>query len=914
MNTRLSLMLAGLLAATTLTPATAQIAVQHSGVPALRFAPPAIVHPDACLPREVAREDDLDVEGRDEDLTDPTRARYLRRDIRNLMRTDPAGEFDFIAALIERRMQVDPRFDAVDATLQLIDLHLAAGRPQELMDAGLVPSLRARAETLTHSQSITLAQFYLDGTGTEPDLAFAQDLLRETAYAGSPDALLEIARMQIRGEMLDGWDAPLDLTITMAMGGVLGALDNGICRRAERIAREYELGEVVQADPALAFDWRRFAANMGDAESAWRIVEHHMNAPASAKDNEEMRHFLEVAVTLGRRPDAGETEALLESGAVTPEVLNRILGFNYSEDDAGARRSVAPLLDLIINVDGMEADDDSAYLKYLREIAEIETAPGSVFTRLAREVRIRRGRWAGEAEAIDYLEQAVARGDGPGMQMLAQILMRYRDDPAQRDRAISLLMETVSRHGLAESMHMLDGLYRCQVNAAPQLVEATHWHEAYQASGHEAVRISATDLLALDPYREPETIARIQSQALDGRTTMLAAHVQRVEAGNLPDAALRFWAERLNGSDQAMEAFAELEFELALTPAERNLAVELFRRVYLNNGVTTALDLSIVLVEHASRDPEIADEIEGLLTMAGNRGEGAAIRLLARTSGRPEAEVYAQFAEIIEARGDFLALMFAIPHIETARLDDYIDRAVSLMNCTTKDADEIGEAYASHDDGQMSYHWRRIGMSLEGGHTLSKLRLTDRQMAFYDTGRAPDAADVAARSMADGDPRAALELFRLTSNVDLETYAPEAALRHMASLVETPGVDPLPVLRAWRAAPGAVQALVASQLDVQPLLMRAAQSGDPAAAHEYGLYLQGRAETAADLAPAIEWFSRAARGDHAGAMVELGTVLGMGPAAMRDPETALIWLDRASELGEGRAPTLARLLRLGSGL
>ncbi|GIT89608.1 hypothetical protein JANAI62_09070 [Jannaschia pagri] len=910
MKTRFNLLACTVLAAMTLAP-TAQA---QSTPPVLRFAPPAALAPDACFPRLAEREDDLDVEGLDDELTDEDRARYLRRDIRNLLRTDPVGEFAFIAALIERRVEVDSRFSDADGILALIDLHLAAGRPEELVASGLVPSLRERAEALAHRQRIALAQFYLDGIGVAPDPAYGQELLRETAYAGSPGALLEIARMEIRGEMIDQWDAPLDLTISMAMGGVLGALDNGICRRAERIAQEYERGEVVAADAELAFAWRKFAADMGDADAAWRIVEHHLNAPAAAKDNEELRHYLTVAANLGRRPSDSEAEALLESGAVTPEVLLTIVGFNHSQDKAGPRRSVAPYLDLIINVDGMEADEDGLYLDYLREIAEMPEAPGSVFTRLAQEVQVRRGRWAGEAEAMELLEKAVARGDGDGMAMLARMLMRYRDDPRRTDRAVSLLMETVSRHGMASSMHLLDGHYRCQVNDAPRMAEASHWAEAYHASDYASVTISATDLLALDPYREPEAIAKIQSQALQGRTTMLAAHVQRVQESNLPDAALRFWAGRLNGSDQALEAFSELEFELATSPELRDLSVELFRRVYLNNGVTTALDLAIALTEHNSRDPHIADEIVTLLTMAGNRGEGAAIRLLWRLTGRPGEDVYAQFADVIEKRGDFLALMYAIPYIPAAKLDDYIDRAVSLMNCGIKDAEELGDAYAIRGDMAMSYHWRQIGLQIEGGHVLSKLRLSDRQMAQYAIGRAPDPADVAARAQAEGDPGAALELFRLTSDPDLETYDPERAVAHLDELVNARTVDATSVLQSWRASPPAVRALVSAQLDMTPVLERAARTGEASAAFEYALHLRDQAETASDLVLVVDWLSQAARADHPGAMVELGLLQGMGPAALRDPDQALIWLDRAADLGETRAPSLAQMLRLGSGL
>src|SRR5690606_34146164 len=148
------------------------------------------------------------------------------------------------------------------------------------------------------------------------DRAFAQELIREAAYGGNANALLEIARLAGQGALIEGWDAPLDLTVTMAFGGILGALDSGVCRRAERIAQAYLKGDVVKANPALALAWFRFAADMGRAESAWRVVEYHLNADAAQKDNIEMRRYLEQAVRRGISLSDDQQAVLVASGAV----------------------------------------------------------------------------------------------------------------------------------------------------------------------------------------------------------------------------------------------------------------------------------------------------------------------------------------------------------------------------------------------------------------------------------------------------------------------------------------------------------------------------------------------------------------------------------------------------------------------
>ncbi|MCC1494905.1 hypothetical protein [Cognatishimia sp. F0-27] len=899
---------------------------QPGGPLALEFLPTTFGPRDICnAPPVDDGIDDLDVEGEDEELTDEDRILYLTRDIRRHMADDADRWFDFIDALITRRAALDAEFAGIDALLARIDLHLRADRLEALRDAGLVQRLRGLMEEMTNNQKLVLAQYYRTGTGTAPDPGFAETLIREAAFGGNARALLEIARMQINGEALTDWDAPLDLTVTMAFGGILGELTPGVCARAERIAQEYLKGDVVQRNPAIALQWRKFAADLGSAEAAWQVVEYHLNAEADRKDNAEMMLYLRRAADLGLSLDSRQSSRIVSSGAVTAEELADMLGFNRSQDPRRAEASLIPHLELVVNVDGLEADEDGLYLDYLREIATMPEAPGFVFTELADEVMTRRGRWAAEDEGRALLEEAVRRGDEEGMQRLARLLIRYRDDPRQINRAENLLFETIDRFGMVSSMAVLDGLYRCQVNDAPRLEEARHWAAAYRATHHALVPISATDLIALDPFKDPETIALIQSQALDGRTQAMADQAQRVQSAGLsPEEALRYWAGRINRSDQALEAFAELEFELATNPAERALAVEFFRRVYLNNGVTTALDLAIALLEDAGRDPDVAEEILHLLTMAGNRGEGAAIRLKSRVLAEDltadayaesARRTYAEFADVIEARGDFLALIFAIPFLPPERVDDYVDRAVSLMNCGTKDADELGDAYAIRMDPQLSYHWRRVGLEMEGGHVLSKLRLSNAQMQWFDKGRAPDMAGLETRALEDGETGAHRRLYVLTADADLPSYDPEAAAMHyQAGLGAGARGDLLWATQALRRADAPVRAAIAARVPLRALYQSAVQTGDAASRFEYAMLLREQVSAPVDLVESVRWLTAAAEAGHDEAMVELGYALGLGLGVARDVPTALDWLDRAEAAGHPRAAGLDALVRATAGL
>ena len=620
-----------LTAALTLGTALPSLAQTRIAPPALQFLPPDLAPRDLCYQPKTDLPSLRDAPGRDSELTDRARIRFLTRDIRNYRKIDADRYFTFIDALITRRAQLDEEFAGVEETMERIELHLQAGRLQELTERGLVQALAADVASLNNTQSVQLAQYIRTGVGVPPDPQLAQTLIRAAAHEGNARALMEIARLALQGELVEGWDAPLDLTVTMAFGGMLGELTPGVCARAERIAQHYQRGDIVEANPDIAYAWRRFAADMGGAEAAWRIVEYHLSAPPERKDNATLRYYLKRAVDLGLTVPDKQADRIASSGAVSEEELRAILGDNQDHIGPRSERSVVPYLELTVNIDDLKADEDGLYLDYLREIARMAEAPGAVFTDLAAELGVREGRWKAEPQIIEVLEEAARRGDEEGMANLAERLVRYRDDPAQLNRAENLLIRAAERHGYAPAFNRLDALYRCQAPRAPMMPEATLWSTQYGTTRHAHVTMSSTDLIALDPYKDPETIAQIQSQALEGRPNAVAEQAQYIQSGALAsETALRVWADRLDRSDQSLEAFVEMEFELATSPSERAQAVELFRRIYLNNGVTTALDLAIALIEDHARDPETAEEIATLLVQASNRGEGGAIRLLSR--------------------------------------------------------------------------------------------------------------------------------------------------------------------------------------------------------------------------------------------------------------------------------------------
>lgn len=873
----------------------------------LAFLPPQVGEQSLCgNGRAEERTQDLPGPGQGE-LTNAERIRFLQRDIRRYQSDTPGRHFDFITALRQRLSSADESLAGIAELLDLIGLHIDAGRLADLESAGLVQQLAEARDTLNNSQRMQLAQFYLHGIGLPRDEDMAHQLILEAGFGGHPDALLYIARRMSEERPMPGWDAPADLTATLAFGGLLGQMDSGVCARAERIAEHYRTGGIVQPNPRIAYAWLKFAADLGSASAAWRMVEFHLSADAAEQNNEVMLHYLRRAVARGIVLD-DSAKGRLGKGGVDADTLREILAFNQSEDRGRRRPTLTPLLHLDVNIDSEETSDGGPYLTYLREIAAIPSAPGAVFTEIAKELAVRLGRWAGEDQIIAALESAVARDDAEGMRLLAARHIRYRDDPARLNRAVDLLTRAATRHRDAEAMDALDTLFRCQAPEAPLIAQAEPWAKSYRATDHQSVPISATSLLALDPFKDPWTLARLQAQALQGRTGSLANYLQLVQVDPLaPDSRQRLWANRADNSDKTLEEFAKLEFELATNPAERALALEFFRRVYLNNGVTTALDLAVAMVNDSGTDPAMAEEIRRLLRQAGQRGEGAAIRLLARLE-QAEAQVFTEFAPIIEARGDFLALMFALPHVTPDKRDDYVDRAVSEMNCSTKDTDELGEAHALLDNGAMSYHWRRVGLAIAGGNVLSKLRLTDGQITSFNSRTAPDALAVLTRDRGE-DPAALWRLFDLTGSPDLASYDPLAAAAHFKALVARG--DALPrAFDRYLSAPQALRDAIDDALDFDALVAQAAASGDADALWWHARLLLTRAATSDALARATDATRAAAEAGSIAAMAEYGRALALGTGIARDETEALEWLDKAATAGDEEAASLARRLRL----
>jgi TPR repeat protein len=873
----------------------------------LSFLPPDLPPGDICnRDRERFEETEIQIDDGASQrvlLDDPHRVQLLSREIRNWQRTDPEGAFDFILALIDRKAELEPDYGGTPAVFDRIDTYRLAGRLDALAETGLIQSLTDQIDMLDWSDAVRVARYHLNGLGGTDDPDFARRIIVDRAYMGSAIALEEILRMQLRGEAPEYWTLSAEETAKLAFGGIVGQLDRGICHRAERIAQAYLDGDLLTPDPTLAFAWRKFAADQGGAQAAWRVVEHLLNAAPSQQNRADLAHYLQLAVGNGIvvRPDL--IEVIADSGAETEEQLRRILGVDRARAGLETRVSAEPFMELDVRLFDAGIADDSEMLQFLHEIAGLPEAPAQVYTRLAREILLRKGRWTGRDEAIVVLRQAADGGDPEAILLLAELLLVERRSPSVVAEVEALLSGAVTQHGYAPAMEALEALYRCKLPGAPYLDDAEYWAEAARTADVAAVMVSANDLARLDRRYEPEVIARLQSHALAGAARSAALWLQFLQSDvRTPETVLRHWADQVARSNIALETFALQQFDLALTPRARASAAEFVARAYLDIGPAIALEYAITLLEDRGRDPGTASLIGELLEGASLRGEGAAIRLMQRLTSADPVEVFATYAEAVGKRGDFLAQMIAASHVDDATFELYMDRAISMMSCTTKDITEVAEAYLSRDMGAEALRWMRIGQSLPGGHTLAKLRISDAQIAAFGIGLS---AAVSSKqptyevARGHGDLQRA---FYATSVPGSDRFDPTAAARALVLLIGD-GTDDgtLWAAKHYRQAVTAVRDQVDAVLSLRGLLAERADTGDLEAQAQLGLLLRDTAEGPDDLAASTQWLRLAARAGHAEAMVDYAVAVGFGIGRDPDSRWALTWLERADAMQTRRA-------------
>ena len=685
---------------------------------------------------------------------------------------DPVRWLGPILAAIATFEAEDPDFAGPRADLARAKAYAEAGSPEL---ASLMPALLADTNRLGAGDLYTLSGLVRAGQGTRTDPARADALLLEAAFAGHPDALLDLTARGLRGTAPPEWDVDPEIAVTIAFGALVGALDEGVCTGIERVARAYLRGDVVAPMPEVAAAWFGVLSDMGDPSGDWEIARLHMDPPRGfARDVNVLLTRLERAADAGLRPAMTALAAILETGALAPRDIAKARSLRERAAEAGGAGDRVQLARILLDApDASEADRDLA-LTLLSTAVERGEASFSARAALAQGLLDRDGIWGGRDAALAVLEPATATLDGERLELMAKLILADVETEERFAAAEAALVEAVTVHANDRSAQTLADALLCRTPGAPRIEEARYWSGVLTAS---CGSIAAQDLLRPHVALSPLMLARAQSEALDGSPAALASLAAYLTSrGDSQRAAFVTALGAQRG--EVLVARAELALEGEQDRAQIEARALLEKAIAL--GDMSAVEKLARLVEPGSATPRVVV----LLEAAAETGSGAALEWLAEITGDPHALLEA-YGKPVETRGDSAAWRFVALHgPENGRIRA-LRRAAGLMDCNFPSAATMAETHLALGDEVGARKWLEVAEALADDAPPTAYRLAQVILEIEGAGGAARAAAHLERAHAGGLPFASRRLFELSLADGTEAYDPDRARELLASAADT---------------------------------------------------------------------------------------------------------------------------------
>lgn len=890
-----------------------QAQVQTTQTLTLDFAPPDMVVQPICQ----ARAPDAELIafwGAWDGKTLPDRETSLiTRDLRRLAEMDAVAWDATIQKAILALAKASPKFTADDVLLAQITQMIAIGQLNALADAGLVAKLLSNSDEASSRMQFVLSGLVTEGTGIARDPARGTDLLVTAGYGGNADALLALTRLSVAGSAPAGWDITPDLAVTMAFGALVGQMDPLICDRIARIAREYTAGTIVTADNAMAMRWYRFAADLGDPISAWRVVEYQMQSELVVKDNSVLMTYLTKAaqgglpyamVTLGR---------ILEVGALAPQDIPAALDLYQRAAAMGDHAALVRLSNSLEARLKAQPDLRPDYLDALQRLTALPDAPGWAFAKQAGLILQDQGRWQGQAAARPLWVEAAKRQDPSAIHALSQADMGLAQTEAQFYSAVDPLIQMVSNLGEVAPATDVEKAFMCKAPDAPHLREVAYWQDVEASIGSSSLDFTPAMLAALTAKADPLAMAALQTQALSGRATPLANMLAVLKDTGAAPSTAAFWFSYAKGIPEVTTASATLDLSRARTAAQQDAAFDLFSKAIALGDTGAALKLAAALLQK----PDLANRTEALALLeplaAQGIGEAMTLLQIADPVGYPNPDaVFAKYAGAIAKRGDFSALLLAIPFLQDpAEREIYRARATEVMSCAFPEAIAFAKVWGKLGNEQQARRWLAIAAELAGHDEWQMVVLGDTQREQLGAEGLATAVALYERSNALGSKTAVQRLLKLYGVRGDPSYDAERAADLFVTLIARSDPTDIPELLAelTRRNP-ALAVTVDMRLDLDALYEKAAEAGSPAAMREHARRLGDAARKPAQIATATDWLIRASEAGDAKAMVLLSQAYSLGVGVEPSLDLAHNWLQRAADAGDSDAMDLVKLLNM----
>ncbi len=882
----------------------------------LVFEPPTMEVSQVCVPR--LSDADLAAQwqawdGRtlpDQDIG------LINRDMRRLAELDALKWDVTIQKVISLLPRLSPSFTEDHVALAQIEQMIALGQLQELKTLGLVQKLLDRGEENSPRMLNALAGFLTEGVGIDRDVQRADEFLMSAGYGGNADALLTLSRRTVAGNAPPAWDVNPQLAVTMAFGSLLGQIDPLICDRIARIAREFTSGDVVSVDHDLAVRWYRLAADLGDPIAAWRVAEYEMESELVTKDNDVLITYLAKAAA-GNLPYAQVALGrVYEGGALVPTDLQQA-SIMYQAAAAGGDRAglirLSGFLEAQLPADPALLPD---FLATLDRLAALEDTPAWVYTKQAAHILRVQGRWAGQDAARVLLEQGAAMDDPTAIMMLAQIDLGTARTDAEFYAVVDRLIHAVTTLGEAAPTTDLQAAFLCKAPAAPRLDEAAYWAQAEAAIGSSSVEFSNLALMKLAADPDPLAMAALQTQALYGRATPLANLVTVLENNGAPASELAFWTQYATQFDNVETALAALALDTAATPDARADALIRFRAAVVSGDTNAPLKLAQALLMDGATNAQA--EAAVLLDGLARTGNGEAMMLLQQADPvtyPTRRAAFDAFEAEIEARGDFWAMMLAMPFLADAdRRDIYAARAITAMQCAFPEAVAFATVQNEVGNATEAQRWLRIATALAEAQSWQTVQLADTYRALLGSDGDATALALYEQAYAAGNRTAVQRLIRIYGDPAKAGYDQARIVTLYVDLVGLSDADHIPaVLSDLSRKDPALRTAIEAKLDLDALYAQAAEAGNPEAMREHARRLRAVAITRTEIDVSTNWLVLASEGGDVPAMVMLAQAYSMGVGVPASLENARGWLQKAADAGDPAAIEMVKLFAVDAG-
>lgn len=875
--------------------------------PVIDFRPPAIEAAKVCLERKSDAALKLQWEGWDGQQLPPGMAyRELDREMMRLRNLDPVKYFDTVKAVYDLRRQQDTYYDRAAYLLDAVSLYVAADRLDELEQTGYVQELETIGPAATPGTVNFLADLYLEGKAVPQDIERGIQRKLQAAYNGNPDAVLYLAEKTSKGEKVPGWEMDPKLAFTLGFSSLLGNLDNAICGRIRRIARAFETGDVIAQDHALAEQWYRFAADLGDGQAAWYTARYHLTGDGIERDNTTLLRYLQQAYDAGVVPAKLQMARLYEEGILVPVDPDRAMAIYDELADAGEREGFAGATRLLAKR-GLETPEDrQKYHDRLVALARFPDAPGWAFSRLGAIAQEEAGLWGNPEEARRLFEAAAERGDSEGKLALARLYLRG-GDPDDHQKAVELLTELIAEEGKTTAVDELKNALLCASPDGPQTAEWEKWKHLDRDNQPQLPE----DLDAGKLSDNAEALADLQSAALSGGTGAageLTTLLARLHPDRFDD-IIGHWRVAMREKQGGEASVLEGGYKAAQTEQERAGIIAELEALAGSGDAAAKTTLAEIWIGMSADNPASLAQATALVEDAGGRIKGATLWQLDeayRAAGKGRYEPSAEMLADIASYGDFEALLFAATRAKSdADRALYYQRAEASMPCDLNalarkaqyalNAGQPDEADAALD----------VALSLSPQRDWQQVKLADIYTTLGSIADREEAFKLYEAAHEQGYQPAARRLLDWYSDPDSRFYQEDEHAKLLLEQLESAEPSELyGLVNRVKYAPEAVRAKIYDAFDIKAAYRKAAEAGDAVAMRETAKLLRRDGTSEEDGKAAIEWLNKAANAGDAEAMLLLAQAYAFGIGVEHSADKATAWLKSAASAGDEMAGNL----------